>query len=255
VNASAQPSNILIGALWLLFCASVADAVEVPTQTIQAVKASVVAISCLANDPQHHIEGVAGTGFLINRAGSFVTANHVLVYLQSFSAQHSCRPIIYIPAGGWTTQMGESTSLRAFPFDLIACAEDAAADIAACQTESNPFDNGYVAANIKPVTFNAVQQADGTDIAFMGFPLGYENPVTAKSYVAAYNQSDTGQPQVMMDQPIWQGASGGPVFISDGTIIGIVLSGGLENATGLSFARPAKVIIDFLNGHNFKIEK
>lgn len=53
----------------------------------------------------------------------------------------------------------------------------------------------------------------------------------------------------MLDCIAWPGASGSPVYDSDGAVRGVLLSTGRDSSTGLSFARPASIVTAFLREH------
>lgn len=88
-------------------------------------------------------------------------------------------------------------------------------------------------------------------MAFTGFPLRSRRPVTSKGIIASYNAR---LQQVFIDKVAWPGASGSPLYVASGQVVGMVHKRGIGAVEGLAFARPAVLIRDFLAGHKIPME-
>ncbi len=133
------------------------------------------------------------------------------------------------------------------------CKYSSDADVAACQVVPNPFTNEFVGKIISPVTLGSMaNHADGSPVAFTGFPLGFHVPVTSKGYIAAYTVADK---KLVIDKSAWPGASGSPVYDGEEKIIGLVTETGLAEGAGLTYSRPVDLIREFLTKEKIAIEK
>jgi S1-C subfamily serine protease len=214
---------------------------DVSPATVGALKRSVVPVLCLGPDKKP-IE-LLGTGFFVNRRGYFVTAGHVVFGGAQYSAQHgNCLPAIYVPFGGWNPS--EALSVKEYGFGK--CDVDAVNDVALCRANPNPFDDRRVNSTIQPVSFDVAPQDDGTAVAFTGFPLRNKRPVTAKGFVSTSSFHGAVPDEVSIDRGAWPGASGSPLYLSNGRVIGIMTKSGNGITAGLSFARSAAAIVHFL---------
>jgi S1-C subfamily serine protease len=201
------------------------------------MRRSVAPIVCRTGVAEKPISGILGSAFFVSAAGEFVTAAHVL-------PTSPCALAVYLPDGGWTAETGV---VRFFNFDN-SCQIDETADIAACKTNA---DLTTVASGIDmlPVVLDAsTYPVDGTAIAFTGFPIQNVQPLTARGHIAAFRPALlSGGPRWILDRAAWPGSSGGPVFLSDGRVIGIIIQFGINDGTGLAYARPAASIMAVIN--------
>jgi len=96
---------------------------------------------------------------------------------------------------------------------------------------------------------------DGTLIAFTGFPLEVAIPVTSRGSLASIGAFTGNQPEIMVSGVSWGGMSGGPLYLVDGGVIGVMLKTGRENsvAVGMAFARPTSSVLDFLRKNNIVV--
>jgi S1-C subfamily serine protease len=238
-----------------LVCPSLAQDKPVSVETIERVKYAVVPIVCgrVETDGALKITKIMGSGFFINEDGYFLTAGHVLTNWETIDkSQGDCRPYVYVAIGGWRNDR-KGGNVRYFPFS--ACTYNNQADIAACRPTSNPFLDEVVKAQIKSLKFAPfIGSKDGTPVAFTAFPLDSLRPVTSKGNIASYVEVDN---KFMIDKSTWPGASGSPVYVYDGTVIGVVIQLGIGVGTGLAYARPSETVMDFLrtNKINFHQEQ
>ena len=112
-----------------------------------------------------------------------------------------------------------------------------------------PFEDREVGGFIRPVSFEVAAQPDGTALAFTGFPLDNTTPISAKGFVAAYHYHGTTPDEVLIDKNAWPGASGSPLYLANGRVVGMMTKTGTGAASGLSHARAAARIVAFLRAH------
>lgn len=215
-------------------------------ETIERVKSAALPIVCLVQDPDGSlsVNGGMGSGFFINSEGYFVTAEHVINALEvrSKNTQDCLAPAIQMPKGGWSATQGKP-DLKFFRFDN--CLKDAESDIAVCRPLLNPFEEPEVKSQLGFVTFaSSSAHSDGTPVAFTAFPLDLTRPVTSKANIASFLMV---QNLIMIDKTAWPGASGSPLYLADGTVIGMVVSTGTNEGSGLAYARRVESITAFLS--------
>ena len=217
--------------------------------TIEHAKLSIIPVACgsFPDDPGGvTVKMIWGTGFFVNFQGDFVTAGHVIKEHFKWNAKGnpdpSCFPIVYLPNPGWP-------SIQWFKFER--CITDEAVDIAVCSTTSNPF--GMPKLHPLRLHLLVTNPPDGTLIAFTGFPLEVAIPVTSRGNVASIGVFAGGQPEIMVNGTTWGGISGGPLYLVDGSVIGVMLRMGLREANGMAFARPTSSVLDFLRKNKIVI--
>ena len=227
---------------------------DVPSKTIEALKQSVVPIVCRAADasgktiiadkPDTTTPLVFGTGFFVNDRGDFMTAQHVIDDAHEFSLVHQCEPAMYLPVDDWPNRefFGGQT------FGIARCAQNEQFDVAVCSLVDNPFNDASV-AKPKVAQLEFSQQPDGTAVAFSGFPLGNMIPITSKGFVATYRFKGDEPSELVLDKANWPGASGSPVYLPNGKVVGVILSRGVNDGSGLSYARALAVVRGFLAEH------
>ena len=220
-------------------------------RTIQAMKLSTVRVACAKPEPDNNIvlDTSEGSGFFVATDGTFLTAGHVAhgLYLPSPPRKQPCqKPVIYISRDGWKVA-GNTVDLRWFA--IKGCVYDDDLDLAKCTTTVNPFMFGDVKVRPLAVTLDESVQEEGTQIAFTGFPLDNVVPVTARATIGTYwgLPGESGQREMIIDHNNWPGASGAPVYLSNGKVIGLILRRGINEATGVACARSGKFLVDFLD--------
>jgi len=229
---------------------------DVSVKTINEIKRSIIPIVCGYVDEQNafQIAEVAGTGFFVDLNGRFITDAHVLDGWDEINrTRHPCFPAIYIPDQGWNWKSFEPQfHFQWFPF--IGCESDSAVDLAVCHPNENPFTSKRVLKkNIAVVSFDLQTWPEGTAIAFTGFPLESKSPISSEGFIAGFqliSESIKGF-DYFVDKAAWPGASGSPLYLANGKVIGIIRQRGQNAGSGISLARSATVISDFLSKHPY----
>lgn len=212
-------------------------------ETIDRVKLSIVPVACSTwpdKDQTVAIQEIKGTGFFVNYEGYFITAGHVINDWFKWNKHgvpiNECFPVIYVPNPTWQ-------AIKWFQFG--SCIVDDALDIAVCKTILNPF--GVSGLRLQRLSLVATLPKDGTPVAFTGFPQLILVPVTSRANVAssgAFFKAD--QLDIMIDKTTWHGVSGGPLYLGNGAVIGIVLRAGEGLWTGMAWARQSASVLKFL---------
>jgi hypothetical protein len=245
----------LVIALTLCLASGTVSDADVSPTTIANVQRSVFAVVCFTR-ADSKIASVVGTGFFLSRSGQFVTAAHVLADLRVVAQRIGCVGGVMLPTGGaWSDLHGV---IAAEWFALGNCADDAspAVDLATCDLVTNPFTHAATRGYVTPVLLEISRQPDGTGIAFSGFPLQNLHPITSKGYVAGYNFNERDEMvQIILDRTAWPGASGSPVYVDSGRVVGILTLRGTGDAAGLAYAQSAELIARFLSGHALPVTK
>jgi hypothetical protein len=215
--------------------------------TIEAMKHSVAPVICLDGDgPKATIQDLEGTAFFISRSGDFLTAAHVIDGVQDHA--HLCSvTAIYLPPDHWDPESSQEL-FAWYPFAAADCVMERALDVAKCKPLIDlSLRRGKHAFEIRPVNFEWSSQPDGTLIAFTGFPLESRDPLTSRGGIAAYRRRIPDNLDLIIDQAAWPGASGSPVYLSDGRVVGILLARGAGEGAGTAIVRPAQFLKRFLD--------
>ena len=215
--------------------------------TIERMKHSVVPVICLDGDgPQATVQDLEGTAFFISSTGDFLTAAHVIDGIQSHA--HSCSvTAVYLPPDEWKPQRTQET-FAWYPFAVADCVVHRDLDVAKCKPFTDLSLRGEASSfEIRPVQFEWTNQPDGTLIAFTGFPFESRDPLTSRGGIAAYQRRSTDSLDLIIDQTAWPGASGSPVYLSDGKVVGILLARGAGEGAGTAVARPAQFLRPFVD--------
>jgi Trypsin-like peptidase domain len=213
-------------------------------KTIDTLKRAVAPIACVQTEAGTRRPGrIAGTAFFLTPEGEFMTAAHVMsdVIRGGLTGGPSgcASPVVYLPATEWPMGSGDFTA-RWYGFDSNRCVLDATLDLALCSTRQSP--SADLGRTIGTVTFDATPHADGTPIAFTGFPLNAILPMTARGHVAMYVARD----ELIVDQSAWPGVSGCPVYVADGRVIGMLIQRGVGEGTGRAIVRATVAIQEFV---------
>ena len=222
------------------------------TDTIGKIESSILPIVCYRFTSGHNeIVSVEGTGFFVAVDGTFVTAAHVVDGITDPNRNGPC-PFsgFYLPSVGiWTIEEITAVPISIFPFRVVNCRRDATVDIAACRSTRSVTGSIY---RVVPVTFEPNLRVPGTPIAFAGFPLQNQVPLSALGNVAGYaNVVDSQGPHdLLIDRTAWHGASGSPIYTIDGKVIGMVRATGIGDAIGLAVGTPSRLIQIFLSQAN-----
>jgi hypothetical protein len=221
--------------------------------TIDRVKQSIGAVTCARAGGERRIElgPVHGTAFFIDPHGIFLTAGHVIKGLVDAGEDKACKmPAVLVPVNKWAVEKLDLFGLRFVPSD---CKVGEAADLARCTTVEDPTTIDKIVLKPTALVIDDAIQPEGTSVAFSGFPVNALTPYTARANIAGYQVSGTGSQAlqafgIVLDKPVWPGASGAPVYLQDGRVAGMMLQRGTGEAFGLAFARSGARIRDFLNG-------
>ena len=188
-------------------------------------------------------ESDRGTAFFLTPDGEFMTAAHVIADVLrgslSTGTEGCASPVVYLPLNEWPSGSNEFTA-RWYLFDAAKCVQDSGLDLAFCRTRQNPSED--LQRTIGTVAFAHGLQVDGTAVAFTGFPLNVIQPMTARGHIAMY----TSRNELIVDQSAWPGVSGCPVYLVDGSVIGVLIQRGTGDGTGRSIVRTTAEIDAFL---------
>lgn len=215
--------------------------------TIRAMKRSVIPIACISvNGSVAETLSVEGTGFFVAADGTFVTANHVIEGMVSATRKAPCpHTAFYLPkSGGWSS---EEATFRSdyYVFHANECKRDADIDVARCRSV-RPVEAVH---RIAPVTFEPALQPDGTPLAFTGFPLQIQIPLSSVGNVSGYvrtREDGRGPRAIIMDKSAWPGASGSPMYLGNGKVVGLVGQRGINDGSGRAIGIPSRLIQEFL---------
>jgi Trypsin-like peptidase domain len=233
----------------LLFAAALAPCVSfgqsvADSQAVEEARKVVVPIVCVVrdrNDKRIVRYRTVGTGFLVDVAGTFVTALHVIDSFSDQTQKTTCQ-------GGITFSTGEAKArengqwsalpksewerppkdVKWFPVDFATCDRSVEFDVAVCKTmrdlTAEPVSHGIAIVSVeRPPT--------GTSVFFIGFSLQATNPVVRTGDVKKFAVTN-----IYIDKPAWPGASGSPIFLPDGKqVVGMITKTGIENSAGSSF--------------------
>jgi S1-C subfamily serine protease len=209
--------------------------------TIDKMKQSIGPIICMRPGGIQ----VNGSGFFLDEHGTFLTAGHVVREFMPAGALHTCtQAAVYFPIEKWSR--GDQQVIG-FQFLPEKCIFDGLVDVVRCRTVNDLAS--FPGLHWKPigVTWAEIDEPDGTPVAFTGFPLSAVIPLTARAHIAAYPiPFKPGETHFEMDITAWPGASGSPVYIANGNVVGLVIQRGEGGASGISIAVDSRAIGRFL---------
>ena len=203
------------------------------------MKHSVAALACVDASASKALTR-PGSAFFISNRGRFLTAAHVLLDMRR--DEDAC-PVsaVVLPADDWDPRAREEIQVW-FPFRIPDCQIDTDLYVAACSPADDlSVPKPWFRFRISPVRLEFGIPADGTRVAFTAFPLGTRDPMTFMAEVAAYRtqwQNERSLPELVLDRGTWPGSSGSPVYLPDGSVVGILIKFGNEDGTGLTYIRP-----------------
>ncbi len=242
---------ILLGVLTLAPLRCLAQ--ESFVKAIDSMKRSVAPVVCLTvgEDGAGKLDIIAGSAFFVSSDGTFVTARHVLAEMEPSPFRRPCNvAAIYFPLKGKWPDDGRLADAKWFTFPLDKCLmSNQTVDLARCKTKDDLSRQKDIAAPI-PVTIDSVLPPEGIDVAFMGFPLQISLPRASRATIAGYGSRDNVETtEMVIDRATWPGASGSPVFLMNGHVVGVVLARGTNDAAGLAFARTGNELDKFLKSN------
>jgi hypothetical protein len=217
--------------------------------SIKMVKEAVIPVACATwpdKSSDITLKQIMGTGFFVNYEGSFITAAHVITdhfkWFKDERPSADCFPIVYIPNPTWAQVQW---------FQFRNCITDASIDVAVCNTTQSPFlSPEFPNLHARWLRLSTSPIDDGAPVAFTGFPQNIPVPITSRANVAAIGEVlAAGHIDIVIDKTVWHGISGGPLYTSDGTVIGIMRERGETLWDGLAFARDMPTILRFLREH------
>jgi S1-C subfamily serine protease len=156
----------------------------------------------------------AATGFLVNEDGTILTNAHVVEDARRCLAGSSEAKIVAKLAGP------DSRTAKAVSCDVVAL--DELHDLALLKTE-RPLGEGHVC-----VLLDAMPPAEGTAVAVTGHSAFAWQPTTQKGRVirraslTLFEKSAEKTDVIVLDIPLQRGASGSPVYLDSGVVVGVV---------------------------------
>lgn len=244
---------LLITALILVVPDPVFAHEGIPLKTISHIERSVIPLVCAYKDASGtlRIAGVAGTGFFVDRHGRFVTDAHVLNDLLTFRGVRPCFPVFYVPDHRWGAYE-PIINFQYFPF--VRCTTNKVLDLAVCSPTENPFTSKRLQkGSVTTVSFGRNDAKVGAPVGFTGFPLQSKAPISSQGHVAGFTgvQGDPTGFDYFIDKAAWPGASGSPLYLANGRVVGIVRAAGEKAGSGISLARSSALITAFLAKHPY----
>jgi Trypsin-like serine proteases, typically periplasmic, contain C-terminal PDZ domain len=187
-----------------------AEATSRVTDVYRQVVDSVAAVR--ANSPGER--AARGTAWVYDE-GTLVTNEHVVSGAESVS--------VWFEAAGW--------------LEADVAGTDIYSDLAVLETDGMP-------ESARPLDLAGVEPPIGTQVVAVGNPFGLTGSIST-GVVSGRNRALTGQngfsipDAVQTDAPVNPGNSGGPLVDTDGTVVGVVNSGGGDN---IGFAISAAMV-------------
>src|SRR5579883_2423747 len=233
---------------------SAAFAQENFVKAVDILKHSVAPVVCLTVGPDGNakLDFIEGSGFFVASDGTFVTARHVITEMEPSPVRRPCNtPALYIPKGGKWSDDGRLTDIKWFAFHIDQCMMSSpVVDLARCKTQDDISKDKDILVPPAPVMIDAKLPPEGSDIAFSGFPLQISIPRASRATIAGYGSRDNVETtEMVLDRNTWPGASGSPVYLANGHVIGVVLARGTNEASGLAFARTGNELDKFLKSN------
>ena len=205
---------------------------------VETMKHSVAPLACVAvSGTESKFLARRGTAFFISTAGEFMTAAHVLLDMRKNDPPCPVKAVILPRNKIWDPSALDEPMVW-FSFKISSCVIEQELDVAKCPLTDDPFNqNVGLDFEIVPVKFDWSIPPDGTQVAFTGFPMNIRDPVTFRANVAAYrpvwrNEKVVGE--LLLDRGAWPGSSGSPLFLSNGSIIGILIAARTEEGTAMT---------------------
>jgi hypothetical protein len=237
-------SRVLI--LGLALSPAVTAQIEPFVATIETIKQSVVPMDCISASPDEaKILKRVGTAFLISELGDFLTAAHVIEYMEKDAGP--CKLAFTVPVGGWQ-EFATDERMFWFPFKKSDCEIDSLDDVAKCRL-SEDLQADISKLHLKAVKLERGIPPDGAQLAFSGFPLEIRDPMTFRGHLAAYRgvHPKLLKPELIVDHPALPGFSGAPVYMVDGNVVGVLVGDGRSDAPGTTVVRPVQAFYEKLS--------
>jgi hypothetical protein len=253
-----RQTGILVFFLAAITTTSSSDQSRIDASILGEATRSVVPIVCLMRNRENgHVirYRYGGTAFLVDTAGTFVTAAHVVSNFDG-GQRTDCHAAIAFPSvdrnmlrnGQWSTLPAGEWELppktaKWFPFDPTNCYEDYATDVAVCKTKQALAVEAVIH---ETTTVSTVRPVTGARVFFVGFGQQAMNATTIAATIAGFSETDRKR-AVVIDKSAWPGASGSPIFASDGKqIVGMITETGISDTSGHSFGVTGETILSVL---------
>jgi hypothetical protein len=80
-------------------------------------------------------------------------------------------------------------------------------------------------------------------------PKSYAVPITSRGFTSGYSDTrdEKGPRDLIIDKNAWLSASGSPIFLENGAVIGILVRRGIDNGSGLAMGGPASFLAKVLS--------
>jgi V8-like Glu-specific endopeptidase len=213
--------------------------------TIDQIKGSIAPVVCynMENGKVTTVKAIVGSAFFVDRAGTFLTAGHVISeFFPDHKLSNCAVSAIYVPDDGdkWHAP---PQKVRWHKFIPSTCVINQIVDLAQCK----PIDD--LSSGIfkpQPITIKNGLEPDGTPVGITGFPLNDVFPLSFQANVAGYVFNNMFGARISLDNTAWPGASGSPVYLKNGQVIGMILRRGTGDAQGLSFAASGDALQNFV---------
>lgn len=231
---------------------------SVAADVVGEATGSVVPIVCLVQNRENgHVlrYRTVGTAFLVDTAGTFVTAAHVISNFDTGQRTECNAAVSFPPSDRSTVRNGQWSTLPAsewelppkkakwFPFDATNCHKDYGTDVAVCKTKQELTTE---AVPHKVAVVSTVRPVIGTKVLFVGFGGKSMHATTITATITDFSEADRKR-TIVIDKSAWPGASGAPIVASDGKqIVGMITQTGIGEASGRSFGVTGATILAVL---------
>jgi len=221
------------------------------------------------------VVGSRGSGFVVHPAGYIITNAHVVTvnefeirqeivnklssgnldaiqYLQENLEIEKIQSNVRVQSG--VVSPGQAARQYSWPAEIKRIgAPYPGKDVAILKVEQD---------NLPTVTLGDHRQLEvGSTIIAVGYPGAADvtlesqlEPTVTQGIVSAMKTAPTGWPLIQIDAAISPGSSGGPVFATDGTVVGVATLGSTETQ-GFNWIVPDTVVREFMREINVKNTK
>jgi len=260
------------------------------TQAIELIRSSIVQICLFQAQGSRRIMSIPlGTGFILNKEGVVITANHIIQTGQQIMRDQGLKF-----TAGLAIPNTENMRGNFILTELEVIDQDERHDLAILKLRKNPFKGELrsgIMINNKEIPFlygiatlNPMRPNDGAAIGISGYPLGQPVLVTNAGYMAttwSFEKTPSAVPIpgteqwfhkievddcYFADVEVNPGNSGGPVYlIENAKVIGICVGSiltpisdrmgqpinGLSYSSGLTKVVPVRYAINLLQRHSY----